>query len=105
MINPSPLLSRFEARDERLAWDAASFEVTLARFAALRAHARQVNPELRGDRADDLAADRRIPFMLIGGQAVLHHGRQRRWVHGSGSRRGHRAILHDYFTLASTLAS
>ncbi|HEX9755971.1 MAG TPA: hypothetical protein VGA42_09710 [Gemmatimonadales bacterium] len=66
MINPSPTLTRFEARYDREAWRGDTFEAALRRFAALWNHARLVNPELGADWADDLAADRAIARAVNG---------------------------------------
>lgn len=66
MLNPSPMLRRFEARYDREAQQADSPEDALRRFAALWAHARFLNPELGADWAADLAGDRAIARALNG---------------------------------------
>lgn len=66
MLNPSPMLRRFEARYDRMAWQADSPDAILRRFAALWVHARRLHPELGTDWAADLAADRAIARAVNG---------------------------------------
>ena len=65
MLNPSPMLRRFEARYARENVG-EPFQVVLGRFAALWAHARLLNPQLGADWAGDLEADRRIARAVNG---------------------------------------
>ncbi len=66
MINPSPMLIEFERRYDREALRGDSFPAALSRFAALWAHARQLNPDLGLEWARDLASDREIARAVNG---------------------------------------
>lgn len=57
MINSSDRLAAFEAQYQREAFAALSFEDALARFAALWAEARALNPDWGGDWERDLEPD------------------------------------------------
>ena len=65
MLNPSPMLRRFEARFAR-EYACEPFQAVLGRFATLWAYARLLNPQLGSDWAADLEADLRIARAVNG---------------------------------------
>jgi hypothetical protein len=57
MIVATPRLEEFEARYQREAYAGLSYQEALARYAALWAEARALNPDLGADWVADLEAD------------------------------------------------
>lgn len=57
MVRSSDVLAAFEARYQREAFRGLTYEQALARFAALWAEARALNPDLGSDWLEDLAPD------------------------------------------------
>ncbi len=66
MINASRRLAEFEARYQREAYADRTYVEALARFAALWAEARALNPELGADWSHDLQADIAVARALNG---------------------------------------
>lgn len=66
MLNPSPMFRQFERRYDREALRGDSYPAALSRFAALWAHARNLNPDLGLEWAQDLASDRAIARAVNG---------------------------------------
>jgi hypothetical protein len=57
VINPSPLLTSFEARYARDAYRRLTYQDALALFTGLWMEARQLHPDFGSDWQNDLAAD------------------------------------------------
>lgn len=66
MIQPSPMLQEFEARDAREAYRELGFPAALALYTGLWIEARLLHPDVGADWEQDLAADLAVARALNG---------------------------------------
>jgi hypothetical protein len=66
MITPHPALEEFEAEQARVAYAGMSYQEALARFEALWAYAREINPLMGADWREDIQADIAVARALNG---------------------------------------